>query len=395
MFIGAGVQRAAEDAGGAAAARGVHLRDDRGAQDPHHDPVALPALRLQADPDRPAGRAPDAILRAREDRRSSPRRLRLLARQAAGSVRDALSLLDQMIAYVGDERHHRRAGGRGAGRRRPPPAGRGCAEAVLDARRRRRRCACWPRPSTGASIWRSSARVVPGLPARPRGRGPGRAGAARRSGRRHRRGDRRGARAGGPRAAGLLPARCSIAGRARSTRRAVADAPPDPRDGAGRSVLRRAAGAAGRSAGAARRAGGAAAGRGARPARRARPPGRPRAPAPAARPGGRPGRRPPPAAAQPRRRPGRPPPAAAGRPAPAPPSPAAAARARPRPAPARGGRLGPEELWRRLRLRFEERPALAAALDHAAVESWDAGPGDPGRSPTSCTLDQTEKAPRG
>jgi DNA polymerase III subunit gamma/tau len=32
-----------------------------------------------------------------------------------------------------------------------------------------------------------------------------------------------------------------------------------------------------------------------------------------------------------------------------------------------------EDLWRRLRLRFEGRPALAAALDHAAVESWKNG----------------------
>ena len=38
----------------------------------------------------------------RENIRSEPAGLRLLARQAGGSVRDALSLLDQLIAYVGD-----------------------------------------------------------------------------------------------------------------------------------------------------------------------------------------------------------------------------------------------------------------------------------------------------
>ncbi len=45
-----------EDAGRAAAARGVRVRHDRGAQDPGDDPVALPALRLQADLDGAADR---------------------------------------------------------------------------------------------------------------------------------------------------------------------------------------------------------------------------------------------------------------------------------------------------------------------------------------------------
>ena len=43
-----GVERVPEDARGAAAAREVHLRDDRGAQGPGHHPEPLPALRLQA-----------------------------------------------------------------------------------------------------------------------------------------------------------------------------------------------------------------------------------------------------------------------------------------------------------------------------------------------------------
>ena len=90
-----------EDAGGAAAARGVHLRDHRGPQDPDDHPVALPALRLQADTDRAAGLAPGGNPGRRKDFVRA-RRLRLLARQAAGSVRDGLSLLDQVIAYVGN-----------------------------------------------------------------------------------------------------------------------------------------------------------------------------------------------------------------------------------------------------------------------------------------------------
>jgi DNA polymerase-3 subunit gamma/tau len=51
---------------------------------------------------------------------------------------------------------------------------------------------------------------------------------------------------------------------------------------------------------------------------------------------------------------------------------------------------GPEEAWSLLRLRLQDRPALAAALDHAAVESW-----PPGRLtlvvPDKLLLDRTEK----
>ena len=54
------VQRAPEDARGAAAAREVHLRDDRVPQDPGHDPLALPAVRLPPDPRPRAGDAPAA-----------------------------------------------------------------------------------------------------------------------------------------------------------------------------------------------------------------------------------------------------------------------------------------------------------------------------------------------
>jgi DNA polymerase-3 subunit gamma/tau len=65
--------------------------------------------------------------------------------------------------------------------------------------------------------------------------------------------------------------------------------------------------------------------------------------------------------------------------------PGGAAAASPAPPPA-----GPGEAWNILRLRLQDRPALAAALDHAAVESW-----EPGRVsillPDKLLLDQTEK----
>ena len=74
-----------------------------------------------------------------------PEALRLLARQAAGSVRDALSLLDQMIAYVGDSpiTHEKVAEVLGVADRRLLS---GPARGGAGARRRRRRCGCWPRP---------------------------------------------------------------------------------------------------------------------------------------------------------------------------------------------------------------------------------------------------------
>ncbi len=69
--LGRGVQRAAQDAGGAARAREVHLRHDRGPQAADHDPFPLPALRpaphsRAADP-----RAPRPHLRAGKGRRPS------------------------------------------------------------------------------------------------------------------------------------------------------------------------------------------------------------------------------------------------------------------------------------------------------------------------------------
>ena len=94
-----GVQRLPEDAGGAAAARQVRVRHHRDPQGPGDDPVALPAVR----PAPRRGRRPCS----RTSPRSAPpkasrprtRRWRAIVRAAEGSVRDALSLLDQAIAH--------------------------------------------------------------------------------------------------------------------------------------------------------------------------------------------------------------------------------------------------------------------------------------------------------
>ena len=90
------------------------------AEDPHHHPVALPALRLR--------RHQPAAHRRTPARRSSPAKgmqaddeaLELVARRAGGSMRDAQSLLDQLLAFGGDrltaDQVHQLLG---TGRRRP------------------------------------------------------------------------------------------------------------------------------------------------------------------------------------------------------------------------------------------------------------------------------------
>ena len=146
--VGAFVQCAAEDAGGAAAARRVRVRDDRGAQDSGHDPVALPALRLQADLDGAAGRAPRRHPAGREDQgdagRGAPDRApggRVGARRAVAArpgdrlrrARGADRRGDRGRARRRRSAVARRAGGRGARSRR------GHGAAAGRARRRSRR----------------------------------------------------------------------------------------------------------------------------------------------------------------------------------------------------------------------------------------------------------------
>ena len=85
---------------------------------------------------------------------AAPEAIRLIARQAAGSVRDALSLLDQAIAYVGDESLSAEVAADVLGiadrRLLVELAGR-CSTGT-----RGRRCAWWRGPPTAASTWVSS-----------------------------------------------------------------------------------------------------------------------------------------------------------------------------------------------------------------------------------------------
>ena len=74
MLSTAGVQRAAQDAGGAAAACEVRVRHDRNPQSADHDAVALPALRPAPRRCLAAGAASRRHLRARKTFRPSRRR---------------------------------------------------------------------------------------------------------------------------------------------------------------------------------------------------------------------------------------------------------------------------------------------------------------------------------
>ena len=97
-----GLGRAAQDAGGAAAARHPGARHHRVAQGAGDRALAVPALRLPP----PHGGRTSAI-----GWRSSPRTkassvegavLSWLARAARGGMRDAISLLDQLRSFCGD-----------------------------------------------------------------------------------------------------------------------------------------------------------------------------------------------------------------------------------------------------------------------------------------------------
>ena len=129
-----GVERVPEDARGAAAAREVHLRDDRGAQGPGHDPEPLPALRLQAHPH--AARSPRACATCSRRRASSADDARRRDPRARGrghhARRDEPARSGHRLVG-GDEAHRRgrRARARRRGPRRAPRAG--------DRPRRRRR----------------------------------------------------------------------------------------------------------------------------------------------------------------------------------------------------------------------------------------------------------------
>ena len=95
----AGLQRPAEDARRAARACEIHLRHDRDRKGSGDRALALPAIR--SAPRRRAACSPNicAAICDKEAVAIEAEALRLIARAAEGSVRDALSLLDQAIAH--------------------------------------------------------------------------------------------------------------------------------------------------------------------------------------------------------------------------------------------------------------------------------------------------------
>ena len=95
------LQRDAQDAGGAARVPEVRAGHDRPAEGAAHRAVALPAVQPAADG--AARRCRSTWRRCWQPKTSRPSRgaLRLLSRAARGSMRDALSLTDQAIAFGG------------------------------------------------------------------------------------------------------------------------------------------------------------------------------------------------------------------------------------------------------------------------------------------------------
>ena len=98
------LQRAAENAGGTAAACEVRLRHDGNPQSADHRAVALPALRPPPRSGRrTAGTSPTSP--TRKACTIEPAALEQIARAADGSVRDGLSMLDQAIAQAEGHDH--------------------------------------------------------------------------------------------------------------------------------------------------------------------------------------------------------------------------------------------------------------------------------------------------
>ena len=125
--VDGGVERAAEDARGAAGPRDVRAGHHRSAEGAAHDPQPLPALRVRADPGGGA-RGPRAPGRGRcgPELDLDDEAVAYVVRRGAGSARDTLSVLEQVAALggvAGRRRAARRAarGARRARQRRPRP----------------------------------------------------------------------------------------------------------------------------------------------------------------------------------------------------------------------------------------------------------------------------------
>ena len=95
------LQRHAQDAGRAARVPQVRAGHHRSAEGAGHGAVALPAVQPAAHGAGDRAGTPGARAAGRRRRRPTPQALRLLSRAARGSMRDALSLTDQAIAFGG------------------------------------------------------------------------------------------------------------------------------------------------------------------------------------------------------------------------------------------------------------------------------------------------------
>ncbi len=119
---GTRLQRDAEDAGRAARVPQVRAGDDRSAEGAGHGAVALPAVQPAADGAGDDRRSTWRACCAAEGVAADAAALRLLARAARGSMRDALSLTDQAIAFGGGALEEA-AGARRCSARRSRPCG--------------------------------------------------------------------------------------------------------------------------------------------------------------------------------------------------------------------------------------------------------------------------------
>ena len=97
-----GVQRPAEDARGAAAARHVRARDDRAAQAARTRSCRAASATTSSSCRRRGSRSTSTSIFEQEKLKIEAGAISLLVRESGGSVRDALSLCDQIISYVGD-----------------------------------------------------------------------------------------------------------------------------------------------------------------------------------------------------------------------------------------------------------------------------------------------------
>ena len=97
-----------EDPGRTAAACEIHLRHHRGAQGSAHHPQPLPALRPAPDPSGHDCHPPATRVARGRHHAQSAEAAQTIARGADGGMRDAQSMLDQLVAFCGNviEEHH-------------------------------------------------------------------------------------------------------------------------------------------------------------------------------------------------------------------------------------------------------------------------------------------------